>query len=76
MADAPLPDADDAPTDAPAKRPEPSARDAKRPLGDTPEAHDEITPHDLPRDHPGRNEAEHQAAEGGGVTRGDIDEDD
>ena len=26
---------------------------AERPLGDTPEAHDEINPHDLPLDHPG-----------------------
>ena len=30
-------------------------------LGDTPEAHDEISPHDLPVDHPGRQEAEKQA---------------
>jgi hypothetical protein len=28
--------------------------DDARPLGDTPEAHDEISPHDLPRDHPAR----------------------
>ena len=49
--------------------------DEQRPLGDTPEAHDEITPHDLPADHPGRAEAERQAARGGGVTRGDVDED-
>ncbi len=43
-----------------------------RPLGDTPEAHDEISPHDLPKGHPGRAEAERQAAEGGGTTRGDV----
>jgi hypothetical protein len=30
--------------------------------GDTPEVHDEISPHDLPIDHPGRPEAERQAA--------------
>jgi hypothetical protein len=35
--------------------------DDRRPLGDTPEAHDEITPHDLPKDHPGRKAAEAQA---------------
>jgi hypothetical protein len=28
--------------------------DDARPLGDTPEAHDEISPHDLPPDHPAR----------------------
>src|SRR3712207_6317325 len=32
-----------------------------RPLGDTPEAHDEINPHDLPLEHPGRHEAEKMA---------------
>ena len=30
-------------------------------LGDTDQAHDEISPHDLPVDHPGRQEAERQA---------------
>jgi hypothetical protein len=44
--------------------------------GDTPEAHDEINPHDLPRDHPGRQAAEAQAEEepgddGARTTRGD-----
>jgi hypothetical protein len=44
--------------------------------GDTPEAHDEINPHDLPRDHPGRQAAERQAEEeprddGARTTRGD-----
>ena len=34
-----------------------------RPLGDTPEAHDEINPHDLPPDHPGRRTAEEMAAD-------------
>ena len=35
-----------------------------RPLGDTPEAHDEINPHDLPPDHPGRHAAEEMAQSG------------
>src|SRR3954469_14987407 len=44
--------------------------------GDTPEAHDEINPHDLPPDPPGRAEAERQAEEeprddGARTTRGD-----
>src|SRR3954463_4116963 len=46
--------------------------------GDTPEAHDEINPHALPRDHPGRPAAEAQAEEepsddGARTTRGDED---
>ena len=46
--------------------------------GDTPEAHDEINPHDLPAGHPGRAEAEEQAEEqpsddGARTTRGDDD---
>ena len=41
-----------------------------RPLGDTAQAHDEISPHDLPRDSPGRRAAERQAARRGGTTRG------
>ncbi len=40
-----------------------------RPLGDTPEAHDEISPHDLPPDHPGRRKAE-EMAEGDSATSG------
>jgi hypothetical protein len=44
--------------------------DDVRPLGDTPEAHDEITPHDLPTGHPGRAAAERQADALGGTTRG------
>lgn len=39
-------------------------------LGDTPEAHDEISPHDLPPGHPGREEAERLAGGEDGVTRG------
>jgi hypothetical protein len=50
----------------------PVTPDRETGLGDTPEVHDEITPHDLPKDHPGRREAERQAEEGGGTTRGDV----
>ena len=35
--------------------------EGERPLGDTPQAHDEISPHDLPPDHPGRHAAEEMA---------------
>ena len=42
-----------------------------RPLGDTSEAHDELSPHDLPLDNPGRHVAERMAAGGEqGTTRG------
>ena len=44
--------------------------DDDRPLGDTPEAHDEINPHDLPPDHPGRHQAERMAQGDEGVTAG------
>ena len=37
-------------------------------LGDTEQAHDEVSPHDLPHDHPGRLEAERQSR--AGVTEG------
>ena len=45
-----------------------------RPLGDTAEAHDEISPHDLPKGSPNRRAAEAQAARHGGTTRGDLDQ--
>ena len=48
----------------------PATPDDDTDLGDTPEAHDEISPHDLPQDHPGREEAERLAGGEGGVTRG------
>jgi hypothetical protein len=49
----------------------PMTPDAHTPLGDTPEVHDEISPHDLPKGHPGRAEAERQAGESAdGTTRG------
>ncbi len=49
----------------------PLTPDDETPLGDTPEAHDEISPHDLPPDHPGRAQAEREAGERG-TTRGDA----
>lgn len=49
----------------------PVTPDPGRPLGDTAEAHDEITPRDLPKGHRGRAEAERQARESDtGTTRG------
>jgi hypothetical protein len=41
-----------------------------RPLGDTPEAHDEISPHDIPLYSPARRAAEEQAGGVAGTTRG------
>lgn len=43
----------------------PATPDDQTDLGDTPEAHDELSPHDLPPDHPGRHAAEERAREGG-----------
>jgi hypothetical protein len=48
----------------------PLTPDEETPAGDTPEAHDEISPHDLPPDHPGRPEAERRAGGEAGTTRG------
>ena len=51
----------------------PATPDDQTPLGDTPEAHDEISPRDLPPGHPARGEAERQAAESpDDTTRGDA----
>jgi hypothetical protein len=50
----------------------PMTPDEETDLGDTPEAHDEITPHDLPLDHPGREEAEREAGGGEGTVRGNT----
>jgi hypothetical protein len=41
-----------------------------RPLGDTADAHDEINPHDLPLDNPGRQTAEEMAGGDEGTTSG------
>ena len=46
------------------REPIPSAHvitDDDRPAGDTPEAHDELSPRDIPKDNPARQEAEAQA---------------
>lgn len=50
----------------------PVTPDDETPLGDTPEAHDEISPHDLPLGHPGRQAAERQAGGEQGTTRGNT----
>ncbi len=50
----------------------PLTPDDETPMGDTPEAHDEITPHDLPPDHPGRAEAERLADGEEETTRGNV----
>src|SRR3954452_1220014 len=48
--------------------------DDQRPLGDTPEAHDEVNPRDIPLDNPARHEAEEQAAaESDDETRGNVE---
>ena len=41
-----------------------------RPLGDTPEAHDELSPHDIPLYSPARRAAEKRAGGVAGTTRG------
>ena len=38
--------------------------DDATPLGDSPELHDDITPHDLPPDHPGRHRTEQRTRSG------------
>lgn len=48
----------------------PVTPDDETPMGDTPETHDEISPHDLPPDHPGRREAERQSGGDQGTTEG------
>ena len=44
--------------------------DDDRPLGDTDQAHDEISPHDLPKGHPAREATEEKAGGEGGTTSG------
>ena len=48
----------------------PLTPDEETSLGDTPEAHDEVSPHDIPKGSPGRKEAERLAGKERGVTRG------
>ncbi len=70
-------------SDAPGHDPAPHDKEASEPLGpmtpddetelgDTPEAHDEISPHDLPPDHPGREKAEDMAGGDADTTRGNV----
>jgi hypothetical protein len=47
--------------------------DDRTAAGDTPEAHDELNPHDLPAGHPGRRKAHEQAGGATGTTHGDAD---
>jgi hypothetical protein len=49
----------------------PMTPDEETALGDTPEAHDEINPHDLPPDHPGRAEAARRAGDPADTIRGE-----
>ena len=58
-------------TDSTSNFPNQETRD-ERPLGDTPEAHDEINPHDLPKDNPARDEAAEMAGGAEGTTRGPL----
>lgn len=51
----------------------PLTPDDETDLGDTPEAHDEISPHDLPPDHPGRHAAEAMAGGPDGTTKGNVE---
>ncbi len=50
----------------------PVTPDDETAAGDTPEAHDGLSPHDLPKGHPGRKEAEHLAGGEDGTTRGNV----
>ena len=46
----------------------PATPDDETPAGDTPEAHDELSPHDIPKSNPGRPAAEREAGEDGTLT--------
>jgi hypothetical protein len=50
----------------------PATPDDETDLGDTPEAHDKISPVDLPPDHPGRRQAERDAGGPEGETPGNT----
>ena len=65
---------DDSPHDGTKPEPlGPFTPDDQTPAGDTPEAHDEITVHDLPPDHEGREAAEREAEESeDGTIRGNV----
>jgi hypothetical protein len=46
----------------------PMTPDEDTAVGDTPEAHDEVSPHDLPKDHPGRRAVEEKTGDHGDLT--------
>jgi hypothetical protein len=46
----------------------PMTPDEDTAVGDTPEAHDEVSPHDLPKDHPGRRAVEEKTGDHGELT--------
>jgi hypothetical protein len=48
----------------------PATPDPDRPAGDTAEAHDELSAHDLPKGHPGRQEAEREGEGPASTTEG------
>ncbi len=50
----------------------PVTPDEETALGDTPEAHDEVSPHDLPPGNPGRAAAEALAGGEDGTTKGNV----
>lgn len=50
----------------------PITPDDQTAAGDSPEAHEELSPHDLPPDHPGRAEAERLAGSSDGTTSGNT----
>jgi hypothetical protein len=57
---------------SPEDPPVPFAPDDETPAGDTPEVHDEISPHDLPKDNPGRERAVEESGGEHGTTRGNT----
>lgn len=64
---------DPSPHDEHAREPlGPLTPDDESPLGASPEVHGDIIPEDLPKDHPGRKEAERLAADGDGTTTGNT----
>jgi len=50
----------------------PVTPDDETAAGDTPETHDTISPHDIPKDNPGRPEAERLAGGEDGTTQGNT----
>ena len=50
----------------------PFTPDDESPAGDTPEVHDGISPHDIPKSNPGRPEAVEEAGGEDGETAGNV----